>query len=328
MTSSRAAIEHAQQEAHTDEDRHRPVIGFALVGLVLAVLVVGVVDLPRAGAALPDIARQAMKIALPKWGQNEVVSEIVYGSRGWDTFGETFLLLAAVVSVVVLTRSPEPRHEYVGEASAGRQEQAEVDPQEDGGDSEQHEARGAEQDESDDEQEIAPNTDNSPLGSRAPERAEGMTVVVRLSVRIVAVILGVAGCFLFLWGYTPGGGFPGGAVMMGVALVLYTALGRRALNRAVRPQVVEPIEIAGAVVVVGIGVFGLLFKGSAFANYLPLAEPGTIIAGGTNQLFSGAEAIEVATGLTIATFSLLGMRHDWAPDQGDGGGDQDDEGES
>ena len=37
--------------------------------------------------------------------------------------------------------------------------------------------------------------------------------------------------------------------------------------------------------------------------------------------------IEVATGLTIATFGLLGMKHDWAPDEDDGGDEDRDGGE-
>jgi len=86
----------------------------------------------------------------------------------------------------------------------------------------------------------------------------------------------------------------------------------------VRPGVLEPIELLGASAIIAIGLFGLLFKGSLFANFLTLAQPGTIRAGGTNQLYSGSELIEVATGLIIAVFSLLGMRHDWAADDADG----------
>jgi multicomponent Na+:H+ antiporter subunit B len=320
--TERAAVEHAKQEPRADDDLHRPVVGFALAGAVLAALAVGVVDLPRAASALPDIARHAMEIAIPKWGQNEVVSEIVYGSRGWDTFGETFLLLAAVVSVVTLTRSPEARTEYVGESMAGREEQAEVDPGGGGGDSDQRESRQAEEQEGqEDDEDVAPNADDVPLGTRAPERAAGMSVVVRVGARIAAVPMLVAGFYLCLWGYTPGGGFPAGAVIMGVALVMYTAYGHQAVGRAVRPSVVEPIEMFGAMAIIAIGLFGLLFKDSMFANFLTLAVPGTIRAGGTNQLFSGSELIEVATGLTIAVFSLLGMKHDWAPDENGDGSD-------
>lgn len=320
--SERAAFEHALQEPRTDGEWHRPWIAIVLVLGVGAALALGFVGLPRAGAALPAIARHAMEIALPKWGQTEVVSELVYGSRGFDTFGETFLLLAAVVSVTTLTRPREPRSEYVGEASAGRSEQAEVDPHS-GSDGEQDEARAAEEREDEDEQDAAPDADREPLGTRAPERAVAMTVVVRVGTRIAVVVLAVASVYLAAWGYTPGGGFPGGAALVGVVILLYAALGHRAVRGAVRPGVLEPIELAGATVIIGVGLFGLLFQHSMFANFLTLAEPATIRAGGTEQLYSGGELIEVATGLTIAIFSLLGMRHDWSSDEGKESDDDD-----
>jgi multicomponent Na+:H+ antiporter subunit B len=148
-----------------------------------------------------------------------------------------------------------------------------------------------------------------------------MSVVVRVGARIAAVPMLVAAFYLCLLGYTPGGGFPAGAVIMGVALVMYTADGHQAVGRAVRPSVVEPIEMFGAMAIIAIGLSGLLFKDSMFGNFLTLAVPGTIRAGGTNQLFSGSELVEVATGLTIAVFSLLGMKHDWAPDENGDGSD-------
>ena len=91
-------------------------------------LVVGFVQMPRESAQLPDIARQALEVALPSWGTTEPVNEIVYGTRGFDTFGETFLLLAAVVAVSTLARTRETRTEYVGEAAAGRAEQRQQRP--------------------------------------------------------------------------------------------------------------------------------------------------------------------------------------------------------
>jgi multicomponent Na+:H+ antiporter subunit B len=315
MTKATAATEHALQEPRTDLDWHRPWVAVGVAGCAFAALVIGLLSLPRESAALSAIARHAMEIALPKWGQEEVVSEIVYGSRGWDTFGETFLLLAAVISVIVLSRSPEPRSEYVGESSAGRDEQSQFDPEGGSGDSSESEARRAERQEADEEGEAPADVDEDPLGTRAPERAVAMTVVVRVAARIAAPLLGVAAVFLATWGYTPGGGFPAGAAVAGVALLMYAALGHRSVRAAVKPDVLEPIELAGAAGIIAIGLFGLLFQGSAFANFLTLAQPGTIRAGGTNQLYSLAELIEVATGLIIAIFSLLGMRHDWAPDE-------------
>ncbi|HEU5271714.1 MAG TPA: MnhB domain-containing protein [Jatrophihabitans sp.] len=317
--------EQRHPDARPPHTLHRPVLASALMAAVATAFVLGLTGLPTEGAPLPAIARHAMQIALPKWGQQEVVSEIVYGSRGFDTFGETFLLLAAVLSVVVLSRGREPRAEYLGEATAGRREQAEIDPQ-DQADQGETEARSAERaEEAGTESAEGEETSGGPppaadpdsigLGTRAPERAAAMTVVVRGAARTSAVFLFVAGIYLAAWGFTPGGGFPGGAVLTGVALLLYGALGHQRINRLVRPNLLEPLELAGAIGIIVVGVLGLARAGSMFANFLRLAEPGSILAGGSEQLYSGAELVEVATGLTIAIFSLLGIGHDWAPDE-------------
>lgn len=294
---------------------HRPWLALALIALVAGGLAAGLWGVPRDVTALPEVARHAMRIALPVWGQGDPVNEVVYGSRGFDTFGETFILLAAVVAVSTLARSKESRGEYVGEASAGRREQADVDAESnDDADAEEQEARSAESAEETGDEPL-PDPDRIPLGEPAPEHAEAMTVVVRVAARIAALVLTVAGVYLAAWGYTPGGGFPAGVALTGIVLLVYAAFGHRAVNRVVRPSVLEPVESAGALIIVAVALVGLAVKGALLANWAPVAEPETILAGGTNQLFSGAELIEVATGLTIAIFGLLGMGHDWTPDE-------------
>ena len=68
--SARATRSHHRHTAvGAYEGWHRPALGVALVVAVAAALVVGVVALPRETAALPDIARHAMRIALPRWGK-------------------------------------------------------------------------------------------------------------------------------------------------------------------------------------------------------------------------------------------------------------------
>jgi multicomponent Na+:H+ antiporter subunit B len=302
------------------DDWHRPRWTLPLVAGLAALLLVGLTGLPRETAALTWAGRHAMTIALPRWGQTEVVSEVVYGSRGWDTFGETFLLLAAVISVVLLSRGREPRREYVGEAGAGRKEQQDTDPHpgQDSGEAEAHAAEKIE----DDEAPAPDHADDDRLGAAAPERAAAMTVVVRVGARTAAPILAVAAVYLCAWGYTPGGGFPAGAALMGVLVLLYAALGHRAVGRVARPDVLEPLELLGALAIVAVGVVGVFAEGAAFANWLPLAAQQTVRSGGTTQVFSAAELVEVATGLSIVVFAMIGLRHEWTPDEDD---DADDE---
>src|SRR3954451_24386332 len=107
--------------------KHRPVVGLVCTLAMAAVFVVVMLALPRGENPLPAIARYAIQVALPKWGTTEPVSEVVYGTRAFDTFGETFLLLAAVVGVAIVARSKEARRGFIGEEVAGRREEASVD---------------------------------------------------------------------------------------------------------------------------------------------------------------------------------------------------------
>jgi len=288
----------------------RLVVAAGLTCGMAAVFAAAFARLPKGDVPLPAIARQALTVALPSWKITEPVNEIVYGTRAFDTFGETFLLLAAVVAVTVLARGREPRHEYVGEEVAGRGEQARFDPHG------PHGSRIARIAESAEESDTAPArpADLRELGTPGPERSTEMTVIVRIAARASAVVLAVAGVYLAAWGYAPGGGFPAGGVLTGVAVLLYVALGYRAVSRVVRPRLLESLELAGAGVIILSGLLGLLLRGSFTANWLPLAQQETIRSGGTLQVFSGGELIEVGTGLTIAIFALLGMRHEWAPE--------------
>lgn len=296
------------------EPTHRRAVGAAIVAAVFGLLVVALTQLPDDHAPLPAVAREAVRVALPRWHITEPVNEVVYGTRGFDTFGETFLLLAAVVSVVLLTRPRERRAERSGEEQIGRQEEA---GESSATDSDEREARSAEDEEAGDRDDSPQTPDIAPVGTPRPERAEEMTVVVRTAARIVAPVLAVAGFYLAAWGYAPGGGFPAGAVVLGVVLLIYAGFGHQRVARVTRPASVELVELLGAIGIVVIGLLGLFLKGSFFTNWVPLAPEQTIRSGGILQLFSGAELIEVASGLVLAVFSLLVMRHDWSRDESD-----------
>jgi multicomponent Na+:H+ antiporter subunit B len=302
-------------ELREKEPVHRPWTGLLLTAAVGLLLGVAALGLPREDVGLPDVARQALAVALPQWHTTEPVNEIVYGTRAFDTFGETFLLLAAVVSVMMLTRHREPRQGYFGEEEAGREEQRRDDPATPAG-AEQQAARAAEEREETGDL-LLP--DDEPVGTPAPERAQAMTLPVRLAVRIVLPVLSVAGFYLVLLGYAPGGGFPAGVVAVGVILLVYAAFGHRRIDRVVRPGPLEVLELLGALAIIMTLGLGLPLAGSFGANWLPLAPEQTIRSGGTVQAFSVAEFFEVGTGVTIVVFAVMAMLHDWTPDEGRSG---------
>jgi multicomponent Na+:H+ antiporter subunit B len=93
-----------------------------------------------------------------------------------------------------------------------------------------------------------------------------MTVVVRVAVRTVLPFLVVAGAYLFLQGYSPGGGFPAGVVAAGLVLLTYTGFGYRRVARLVRPGPLEVLELLGAALVIVVLSLGLVLDGSFGAN--------------------------------------------------------------
>ena len=302
----------AFRELEETEARHRSLVGAVVVFGCAAVLALALVGLPDEHAPLPAIARYALEISLPLWHLTEPVNVVVYGTRGFDTFGETFLLLAAVVGVTLLARTKEHRRGFLGEELAARAEQEQYDPHAYTDDRERA-ARLAEDAERGGGR-LPATPDAFELGTPAPEHAQGMSVVVRTGIRVVAPVLTVAGLYLVSWGFSPGGGFPGGAVLLGVVLLVYAAFGYRRVRGFVRPGLIEPIELAFALAICALGLVGLAVEGSFWANWIPLAPVETIRSGGIVQAFSVAELAEVALALSLAVFSLLGMRHDWAPD--------------
>jgi multicomponent Na+:H+ antiporter subunit B len=308
-----------------DQPAHRRFIGLALAAGVVGVLTAGLLAEPTETAALPAIARYAMVIAEPLWHTTEPVNEIVYGTRGFDTFGETFLLLAAVIGISTIARRKEPRVGFIGEEALGREEEARTQHGEDG--EPEVESRSAEQAEEGRRPGGRATPDSEALG-RGLEQAEAMTVVVRGAARAASPLLLVAGIYLVAWGYSPGGGFPAGAVILGVILLAYVSYGYRRVRRVIRPDVVETLEMVGALMIVAVEALGLVFKGSFAASWLPLGASQTIQSGGVLQAFSGSELIEVGTGLTLAVFGLLGMGHDWSEDEGEGEGTGEGEGEN
>ena len=167
----RARHEATGHEPTEHEPLHRPWLGALIVAGMAVALAAAMAGIPREHAALPAIARYALAVALPKWGLTEPVNEVVYGTRGFDTFGETFLLLAAIISVILITRPRESRRGYFGEETAAGREQSESDPA-GPGDASEDAARSAERREQDERRPASnprrPGRARPPRGSAAP----------------------------------------------------------------------------------------------------------------------------------------------------------------
>jgi multicomponent Na+:H+ antiporter subunit B len=156
-----------------------------------------------------------------------------------------------------------------------------------------------------------------PTGRRqpAPDPDAGMGEVVKVATRVLLPILFAAGIMIYAWGYSPGGGFPAGTVVAGIALLVYAANGVGSLGRLGSTSHLEAIEVVASLGILALALSGLVLAGSVTANVLPLGRVGTVTGGGNLQLLSGIELLEVATGVLVTILALLGMHHDWSDDR-------------
>lgn len=298
--------------------RPRAILTLAVIGALIA----GYTGLPRASEALSAIARRAMTSTMPGWHTTEPVNALVYGTRGFDTLGETFLLVAAVVSVALVARKKEPRPGAEIEERVAAEERAQIEPGggfpelDRSGSATARRAEQAEESDSDggDGAGRATKGAGEAPAQRGPDPREGMTVVVRVGTQVMLPVLAMAGLLVVAWGYSPGGGFPAGAVLAGVALLVYASRGLGALGPFHNQDALEIAEILASLAILGLAIAGVVVKGSLTKNVLPLGQTATITGGGNLQAFSGLELFEVAAGLLLVLFAILTMEHDWTVD--------------
>jgi multicomponent Na+:H+ antiporter subunit B len=116
----------------------------------------------------------------------------------------------------------------------------------------------------------------------------------------------VLGAYVIAHGQiTPGGGFQGGVVLAGAAVLVYAA-GQYVSAHRVGPEArLEIAEAVGAAGFVLLAIGGLIAGGAALENFLGLGKPGDVFSAGTIPLANVAVGIEVAGGMTLIAAEFL-----------------------
>jgi multicomponent Na+:H+ antiporter subunit B len=104
---------------------------------------------------------------------------------------------------------------------------------------------------------------------------------------------------------TPGGGFQGGVIAATALLLVYLGSDYPTMQRLRPLPLVETAKAAGALAFVLIGLAGLIFAGAFLENFLPLGEPGELVAAGTIPLLSIAVGLEVTGGFVLLLSEFL-----------------------
>lgn len=116
------------------------------------------------------------------------------------------------------------------------------------------------------------------------------------------------GCFVILHGHlSPGGGFPGGAIL-GASLILYTlAFGLEKGRRKMPEAYSKKVESGAILVYVALGISGVAVGGMFLTNRgagFPMGEWGGLLSGGFIPLLTLAVGMKVAATM-IALFQTM-----------------------
>lgn len=98
---------------------------------------------------------------------------------------------------------------------------------------------------------------------------------------------------------TPGGGFQGGAILAGFAVLLFLGLGYPVLCKLVPHGPVDVVEAAGAGAYAAIGLATLVASGAFLKNVLPLGGEGQLFSAGTIPLINLCVGVEVCAGFCL-----------------------------
>lgn len=109
------------------------------------------------------------------------------------------------------------------------------------------------------------------LGASRRRRIRPAGPVISSMAPWIAAFIIITSAYIFLHGHlSPGGGFPGGAMIAAGFLIMVLGVGSRA------PKIFKTIETLGGLAFVTVGVIGFLKKGSFLQNAFGSGEVGTL----------------------------------------------------
>jgi multicomponent Na+:H+ antiporter subunit B len=134
--------------------------------------------------------------------------------------------------------------------------------------------------------------------------ARRASTIVTTAVPIVMLFAIVTGVFVILHGHlTPGGGFPGGAIVASAFVLRFLATEDR--PRTAGLKILETVAGLG---LLGMGVAGLALKGSLFANFLPTGVLGATLSAGITGILYALIGAKVAAEIGAIAGAFIGEK--------------------
>jgi multicomponent Na+:H+ antiporter subunit B len=137
-------------------------------------------------------------------------------------------------------------------------------------------------------------------------RREGRSEAVTGAGRVLAPIVMLYGIYVILHAQiTPGGGFQGGVIVFGAALLAYLGEGYSVWRRIARSTLLDLAEAVGAGIFVIGGLVPMFFGARYLQNILPLGEAKALTSGGLIPIVNFGVGLAVAAGFLLIALEFL-----------------------
>jgi multicomponent Na+:H+ antiporter subunit B len=133
-----------------------------------------------------------------------------------------------------------------------------------------------------------------------------MSIIVKTIARVLFGLIILYGAYIVSHGHlTPGGGFAGGVMLTSAFVLLILAFGLDETRRKMSENLNNFLEGCGILAFLGIALFGLIFAGFFFKNFLPKGQAGQLFSAGIILPCNIAIAIKVCAGLLAIFIALV-----------------------
>ncbi len=143
---------------------------------------------------------------------------------------------------------------------------------------------------------------NLEKGEKEKFAANEASLILKTGIKIIFPLLLLAGSYIFIYGHlSPGGGFQGGAVIATAFLLKMLADHKF----EIKEKSITLVESTAGIVFVGLGLYGLITRGSFLENFLAAGTVGELFSGGTIIVIYTATAFKVGAELTNIVKNLI-----------------------
>ncbi len=128
--------------------------------------------------------------------------------------------------------------------------------------------------------------------------------IVTTAVPMIMLFAVIVGIYIILHGHlSPGGGFPGGAIIASAYMIQFLAFGKKFSG-----TIFNVLESLAGLGILAMGLIGLFAEGSFLANFLPTGSLGAIFSAAGIMILYGLIGIKVASELSSIIGHFIGEK--------------------